>query len=143
MKLGTARSSKQGITMRTCRTRASQADLGIFTHIPAYLDILRQNQAYSGIIHTYSGIFQTLCNSSIFKTPVSSEPWNIQNSTHIRNISFLRSLLYDTLFFNTCLSFTTEVFQLRKNVWDRWDQGPRAGVMNFDIPVFICVPGFV
>ena len=81
--------------MGTCRTKANQADLSIFTHIPAYLGILRQNQAYSGIIHTYSGIFQTLCNSGIFKTLVSVEPWNIQNPTHMRNISFLRSLLYD------------------------------------------------
>ena len=33
-----------------------QADLGIFTLIPAYSDISRHNQAYSGICKNYSGI---------------------------------------------------------------------------------------
>ena len=42
--------------MRGSKAKADQADVGIFTHIPAYSDILRNNRAYSGIIQTYLGI---------------------------------------------------------------------------------------
>ena len=40
--------------MKKCKTKAIQLDLGIFSHIPSYLDIFRQNQIYLGIIQTYS-----------------------------------------------------------------------------------------
>ena len=36
--------------MGKCKTKAIQADLGTFTHFPAYSDISRYNQADSGII---------------------------------------------------------------------------------------------
>ena len=50
------------ITFRS-KTKAIQADLGIFMDIP-----------------TYSGIFITLCSAGIFRTLVAySEPWYIQN----------------------------------------------------------------
>ena len=52
----TTRSSRQEITMRGSKTKADQADVGIFRHIPAYSDILRNKRAYSGIIQTYLGI---------------------------------------------------------------------------------------
>ena len=40
----------QGITIGKCKTKTVQADLGIFWH----------DQAYSGIIQEYLGIFRTL-----------------------------------------------------------------------------------
>ena len=58
------------------KTKAIQADLGIFTLIPAYS--ARYNQPYSGI-------FRTLSNPDIFRTLANSEPdaysetWYIQN----------------------------------------------------------------
>ena len=75
--------------MGKCKTKAIQTDLGLFRH----------NQAYPGIIQAYSGIFSTLCKPgnlglwyiqnpdifrtrSIFRTPVYSERWHIQNSGH-------------------------------------------------------------
>ena len=43
--------------MRKCKTKAIQADLAIFTHIPLYLGIPRN---YSGLIrHTQNPIFLT------------------------------------------------------------------------------------
>ena len=40
--------------MGKLKTKAFQADLGIFTYIPAFSDIFRDIQGYSGIIHAYS-----------------------------------------------------------------------------------------
>ena len=42
--------------MGACKTKNIQADLGIFTYIPAYSDIFRHNKAYSEIIQAYSKI---------------------------------------------------------------------------------------
>ena len=42
------------------KTKAIQADLGIFRH----------KQAYPGIIQAYSGILRALCNCGIFRTVV-------------------------------------------------------------------------
>ena len=79
------RSSRQGITMSKCKTKAILTDLGIFTQIPAYLGIFRHNPTYSGTIHAYSGIFRTL---------VYSEAMNIQNQRHIWNPGTFRTLAY-------------------------------------------------
>ena len=66
------------------KTKTIRADLGILTHIPAYSDIsthiqpdiIRHIQAYSEpcVTLTYS------------------EPWQIQNQTHIQNLGILRNL---------------------------------------------------
>ena len=40
----TARSGRDGITMGAYKTKDIQVDLGIFTYIPAYSDILRHIQ---------------------------------------------------------------------------------------------------
>ena len=83
-------SFRQGITMGKCKTKVVQADLNIFTHIQhitAYSDILRHNQAYSGI-------FRTLCNPDIFKTMVYLELQDIQNQKHIQNRGIFRTLAY-------------------------------------------------
>ena len=60
------------------KRKAIQAYLGIFMHIPAYLDIIRQIQAYSEpcVTLTYSEPCVTL---------TYSEPWQIQNQTCIQN----------------------------------------------------------
>ena len=52
------------ITMGKCKTKAIQTDLGTF----------RNNQAYPIIIYSYSGIFKTLCNPSIFRIVIYPEP---------------------------------------------------------------------
>ena len=63
-------SIRQRKAMGKCKTKAIQADLGVFTfpHIEIYLQVFRHNQTYSGIIQAYSGIFRTLCNPSIIRT---------------------------------------------------------------------------
>ena len=50
--------------MGECKTKAIQANLGIFRH----------NQTYPGITQAYSGIFRALSYRDIFKTVVYSEP---------------------------------------------------------------------
>ena len=52
-------SSRLGMKKGTSKTKAIQADLGIFTHT---LDTFRNNQAYSGVIEAYSDIIRTLRN---------------------------------------------------------------------------------
>ena len=84
--------------MGKCKIKAIQTYLGTFMH----------NQAYTGIVQAYSGIFKTLFNRGIFttvvypepetyaepwhihnpgifRTPVHSERWHVQNSRHIEN----------------------------------------------------------
>ena len=76
--------------MGKCKTKAIQTDLGTFRH----------NQAYLGIIQAYSGIFKTLCNTSIFRTVVYpepeaySEPWYIQNPRIFRTLAYSNSEAY-------------------------------------------------
>ena len=73
-------SSRQGITMGKYKTKAIQADLGIFTHIPAYSDI--------------SGIFKYIQNSGkfrtrrIFRTFVYSETWLNQDPGLFKNLAY-------------------------------------------------------
>ena len=92
--------------MEKWKTEAIQADLGIFTYIPAYSDISRHNQANSGIIQVYSepcvtlayyelwyiqnpGIFKT---RGIFRALVYPKPWHIQNQRHIQKPGLFRIL---------------------------------------------------
>ena len=91
--------------MGTCKTKAIQADLSIFTHIPANYGIYSLIQAYpaqSEIFRNYSSvwsdIFRTLCNPGLFRTLVYSETWYcdtwyIQNPGIFRNL-VLRHLVY-------------------------------------------------
>ena len=51
--------------MKKFKTKAIQADEGIFTNIVAYSDIFKHMQSI--------GIFRTLCNSGIFGTLVYTE----------------------------------------------------------------------
>ena len=78
----TMRSNRQCITRGKCKTRAIQVDLGLFTHMQAYVGIFSYSQAYSGIIKAYSEPCVTLWYS---------EPWYIQNQRHIQNlVKYLR-----------------------------------------------------
>ena len=61
-------SFRQRITMRKCKAKAAQADLGIFTI-----------QTCLQIIQTYSFVFTALCNPDIFRTLAYSEDCHIQN----------------------------------------------------------------
>ena len=63
LKYVTTHSSRLGITMGTCKTRAIQADLGVLTHF----NIFRHNQSYSGIIQAYSGKLTILCKPGMFR----------------------------------------------------------------------------
>ena len=66
-------------------------------NIHACSDISRHNQTYSGIFKNYSDIFQTLCNSGIFRIMVYSKPmaysgpWYIQNSSTFRITDIFRA----------------------------------------------------
>ena len=68
------RSSRQGLTTEKCKTKAIQKVQAYFMNILSFVSVFRHNQAYSGIIQEYSGIFRTLCNPAIFRTLTYSEP---------------------------------------------------------------------
>ena len=74
--------------MGKCKTKAIQADLGIFRHIRTYLDIIRHTQAYSGIIQAYSEPCVALAYSKL---------WYIQNPGIFKTRGILRTLLYPKL----------------------------------------------
>ena len=79
-------SSRQGITMGKYKTKAIQADFGIFTHIPAYSDISRHIQPdIIRHIEAYSKPCVTL---------TYSEPWHIQNQRHIHDPDIFRTQTY-------------------------------------------------
>ena len=71
-----------GILIGTCKTKTTQEDLCVSTHILTFSDIFRHNQAYfpgiiqayPGTIQAYSGIVRTLCNPAIFRSLTYSEP---------------------------------------------------------------------
>ena len=67
------------------KAKASQADIGIFTHIHAYSDIFRHDQPYSGIIQAFSEPCVTLAYL---------KPWYIQNPGMLRMRSKFRTLVY-------------------------------------------------
>ena len=75
--------------MEKCKTRTTEADLGMFTHILVYSCIFRDIQVWSDILRNDSDIFRTLRNPGILRTLVCSELWNI----HIHRHTF-RTLLY-------------------------------------------------
>ena len=87
------------------------------------------NQAYSGIIQAYSGIFRALCNPSIFITLVYSELWHIQITFMLKTLTYsgpeANSEPCQT---STMERFTPEVSILCKKVWTL------RGAVNFDIP---------
>ena len=120
-------SSRPGITIMVYKTKAIQANLGIFMHILAYSSIFRLDQAYSGIIQVYSrpwvnlsyseprniqnqrgiqnpGIMRILVYSErggIFRTLVHSEPWDIENQGIFRTLACWESKAYSEPF-QTC-----------------------------------------
>ena len=63
------------------KTKAIQADLGIFRHIQAYS--ARHNQAYSEPCVTLT----------------CSEPWQIHNQMRIQGLGIFRNLAYSELWF--------------------------------------------
>ena len=71
-------SSRQVITMGTCKTKALQAYLGIFSHIRTYQDIFEYNQAYSGPCVNLT----------------HSKPWHIENKRYIKNLGIFKTLAY-------------------------------------------------
>ena len=81
--------------MEKCKTKAIQADIGIFTHILAYSDTCKHKQAYS---QAYSEPSVTLAYL---------EPWYIQNQKHIQNRDVFRTLAYS----EPCQTSTMECFR--------------------------------
>ena len=96
--------------MEKCKTKAIQADLGIFSifwHNQAYSDTSRHNQAYCGIIQTYFELCVTLAYSELWyirilaysKPEAYSEPlypklWHVQIQRYIQNPGLFRTLRY-------------------------------------------------
>ena len=77
------------------KTKAIQADLGIFTHIPAYSGIFRHIQTYPDIIRriqAYSAIIQAYSEPCV--TLAYSESWHIQNQRHIQNPGISKTLAH-------------------------------------------------
>ena len=127
------RDCKINAEMGKCKTKAIQADLGIFRYIPAYSGIfrhiqtIRHIQVQSGIIQTQSqpcvtlaysklwyiqnpGIFKT---RDIFRTLVYPKYWHIQNQRHIQNLELFRNLGYSEqeAYSESCQISTMERFE--------------------------------
>ena len=66
--------------MGPCKTKVLKKDLGIFTHIQGYPDIIRH--------------IQDLCELCIFRSLTYSEFWYIQNFGILRKQSIVRTLEY-------------------------------------------------
>ena len=120
--------------MRKYKAKAIQADLGIFTHVPAYSDIsrhiqpdiIRHIQAYSKpcVTLTYSERLQFVQNPGIFTTRgifmilIYLEPRHIQNHSLFRSpehFGEIVNILYEinTMnVFNTGVIFTSIAFIL-------------------------------
>ena len=76
----------KGLQWGNIKQKVIQADLRIFTHIPAYSDISRHIQPdIIRHVQAYSGPCVTLTNS---------EPWQIQNQTRTQNLGIFRTLAY-------------------------------------------------
>ena len=102
--------------MRKCKAKATQADLGKFTHIQVYLVIFRI-QSYSGIIQAHFEPCVTLAysklwyiqNAGISKTMAHAEPeiysefWAIENPGIFRTRGIPRTLsnIYDGVYWET------------------------------------------
>ena len=83
--------------------------------------MFKYNQFYSGIIQVHSDLFRTLCNHSIFKTLVYSEPetdsklWHIQKPLKHRRWSIFENsyrlqLFSQISFFTNCkISFSSSL----------------------------------
>ena len=91
-------SSRQGTTMGKYKTKAIQADLGIFTHIPGYSNISRHIQRD---IIRHIQVYSESCVTRTY-----SEPWQIQNQTRIQNHGkfrtrrIFRALVYSETWLN-------------------------------------------
>ena len=94
VKQTTACSNKQRNKSGKCEIKAIHKGLAIFTLIPVYLGIFRHVPGYSGISKNYSGVFRILCNPSIFRNLIYSEPLLIQNQKHNQKPFILRNLVY-------------------------------------------------
>ena len=108
-------SSRQGITTGKYKTKAIQADLGIFTHIPAYSDIsgIFKYIQNSGKFRTRR-VFRTMANSEpdaysepsymqkpgLIRTLVCSKIWHIQNQRHIHDPDLFRTQIFRTIVYS-------------------------------------------
>ena len=80
------RKQPKEITMKKFKTKAIQADEGIFTHILAYSNIFKHKQSI--------GIFRTLCNPGIFRTLAYTEQKAYSESWYIENRGIFWTLVY-------------------------------------------------
>ena len=79
--------------MKKFKTKAIQADEGIFTHILAYSNIFKHKQSI--------GIFRTLCNPGIFRTLAYTEQkpelWYIQKPDIFRTLAYSKPCQTSTI----------------------------------------------
>ena len=73
-------------TMKKFKTKAIQADEGIFTHILAYPNVFKHKQSVAIVI--------TLCNPGIFRTLAYTEQKAYSQSWYIENRGIFRALVY-------------------------------------------------
>ena len=116
------------------KTKAIQADLGKFTHIPVYLDISRNIQP--GIIRIIQAYLERcvswhIHNPGIFRTLSDLERTGVAFRILAERFVKIVNMLYEINimnFFNTRVILALIVFTLCK----KSNQGP--GAMNLDIP---------
>ena len=91
------------------------------------MPIFRQNQAYSEIVPTYSGIFRILCNPDMSRTLLRTRAYS--EPSHIIRT---RKLLRNQTYWQPCQTSMMEHFgKINKKHGGQDCQGP--GAMNFDI----------
>ena len=101
-----SRKQPKEITMKKFKTKAIQADKGIFTHILAYSDIFKHKQSI--------GIFRTLCIPGIFRTLVYTEQKPYSEPWYIENRGILRTLVYSGLSLSRTGKGPTNLFKIEK-----------------------------
>ena len=93
LKLVSTRSSKQRIKTGARKIKAIQAVLAIFTHIPAYSGMFRDNKTYSGIMRHIKELFRPIqVYSEPCVTLAYSESWHTQNQRRIFWVKTLRKI---------------------------------------------------
>ena len=89
--------------MWKCKTKANEANLGIFTHISAFSGIFKYPQANLGITRHIQELFRHIQAYSVLCVILAYaehlEPWLIQIQRRIQNPSIFRNLTYSELWY--------------------------------------------
>ena len=129
--------------MEKCKTKAIQADVGMFTHIRAYSDIFKEKQPYSQA-HSEPSVNLAYLESWHIQNPAKHLRWSIfakivNNYNYFHNISFSSSLLYEKymIFLEKYLIFLMQVSCRSKRVFQKYLFDVKYGVRGNQGPTTV------